>query len=356
MYPSKEHPTFGIFVKNQVELLLSQGVEVEVIAIDNPSKGKFSTLKKYLFWFMKSMVYMLKNNRRISLTHAHYAFPTGLISLIGKKLFDLPYVVTVHGGDIDKMATKNAKIESITKKILQRADAVIVVGERLKLNVIEHFGVAEERVHLMSMGVDTSIFRPMSKLEARRELGIPLEDKMLLYVGNMIEAKGILDLVKAAKMVSKESTNISLYTIGSGKDESFMQKFIEQTSSNEMQIIHKLPMPQKEIAKWIAAADVFVLPSHQEGFGLVALESMAIGTPVVGTDVGGLSYLLADGSGILVKPKNPESLASGLKTALSEPLEKRRSKMEETVAIHSYDVIAQRLLSLYKSIGKSNAN
>lgn len=353
MYPTQKHPTYGIFVKNQVELLRSKGLDVEIIAITDPAKGKFSNLKKYLLWFMRSMMHMMGDKRRTTLTHAHYAFPTGVLSLIGKKLFRLPYVVTVHGGDIDKMAAKNERIRSATQKILQGADAVIVVGERLKKDVIERFGVDQRRVHVMSMGVNTEVFKPMPKSEARQELSIPENEKTLLYVGNMIEAKGVLELVDAFKIIQEKYPDAKLHMIGSDKDEAFMHIFAKHLLDNDVRIIHHLPMPQREIAKWIAAADVFVLPSHHEGFGLVALEAMSVGTSVVGTDVGGLSYLLSDGAGILVEPKNPESLAEGLIQALSEPEDKRSGVMQRTAENHSYEVIAKRLMTIYEEIEKN---
>lgn len=352
MYPSEKHPTFGIFVKNQVELLRSKGIQVDLIAIDEPGKGKAATLKKYMAWFLKSLGFLLWNKKHLSLTHAHYAFPTGVLSLIGKKLFGIPYVVTVHGGDIDKMAAKSERIAGYTRKVLQGADAVITVGERLKNDVITRFGVKEEQVHVMSMGVNTEIFQPMPKEDARKELGIPSTEKLLLFVGNMIEAKGVLDLVDAFNIVQKDHPEAALHMIGSSKDERFMETLAKRLLSNGVRISHQEPLPQKDITKWIAAADVFVLPSHHEGFGLVALEAMAVGTMVVGTDVGGLSFLLGNEAGILVEPKKPESLAAGLKQALEEPSEARKKIAEKKVAEHTYDVIAERLTAIYDAVSK----
>ncbi|WP_432357383.1 glycosyltransferase [Sporosarcina sp. UB5] len=352
MYPSEKHPTFGIFVKNQVELLRSKGIQVDLIAIDEPGKGKAATLKKYLTWFLKSIGFLVRHKKQLSLTHAHYAFPTGIISLIGKKLFGIPYVVTVHGGDIDKMAAKSARIAGYTRNVLQQADAVITVGERLKQDVIGKFGVKEEHVHVMSMGVDTDIFKPMRKEEARKQLDILPTEKLLVFVGNMIEAKGVLDLVDAFTIVHKDHPDAALHLIGSSKDERFMETLANRLLSKDVRITHQEPLPQKEVAQWIAAADVFVLPSHHEGFGLVALEAMAVGTTVVGSDVGGLSFLLDNDAGILVEPKNPESLATGLKQALEEPVETRRTIAAEKVAGHTYDVIAERLTAIYDDVSK----
>ncbi|BAQ10106.1 glycosyltransferase [Bacillus sp. OxB-1] len=354
MYPSSDHPTYGIFVKNQVALLKSAGLDVAVVAIEEPGKGKFKTLQKYAGWFFRSLAYLLKHKKKLSMTHAHYAFPTGLLSLIGKKWLGLPFVVTVHGGDIDKMAARSARIAKMTKSILQQAEAVIVVGEKLRTDVIGKFGVPENRVHLISMGVDTDVFKPILKPEAKETLGFPKDKRIILFVGNVIRAKGLLELAEAFGKIKPEFPNTVLFIAGSQKDENFtaeLRQFIETQSIKDVQF--KGPLSQSVLARWMAAADVLALPSHHEGFGLVALEAMAAGTTVVGTDVGGLSYLLANQAGILVQPKQPDSLADGLRKALDHSSAHiDENKMKETVELHSYDRILHNLFSIYEAVGK----
>lgn len=354
MYPSSEHPTYGIFVKNQVNLLKSAGVDVDVVAIENPGKGKFQTLQKYAGWFFRSIFYLMKQKKKLALTHAHYAFPTGLLSLIGKKWMGLPYVVTVHGGDIDKMASKSKRIKNMTKSILQQAEAVIVVGEKLQQDVIERFGVPENQVHLMSMGVDTSMFKPIPKLEAKETLGFQKEKRIILFVGNVIRAKGLLELAEAFGKIKAEYPDTVLFIAGSQKDAQFTEELRQFIQQNEIKDVHfKGPLSQTVLARWMAAADVLALPSYHEGFGLVALEAMAAGTKVVGTDVGGLSYLLKEKAGILVPPKQPNSLADGLQKALADDSASiDENKMRETVELHSYDNILHNLLSIYEAVGK----
>jgi teichuronic acid biosynthesis glycosyltransferase TuaC len=354
MYPSKEHPTFGIFVKNQVELLRSNGQDVKVISIENPEKGKITTLKKYMSWFFRSFFYMAKNRKHISLTHSHYAFPTGFISLVGKKMMGIPYVVTVHGGDIDKMASIHPLIQKTTGRILNLASSVIVVGEKLKEDVIERFDVPEDRIQVMSMGVNTAIFKPAPKEEVRQELEIDTNKKVILFVGNVIKAKGLLELASAFHEVKQRIDSSVLYIIGSKKDQAFVSTLKEFIDSSDISGIHFIdPLPQKEMAKWMAAADVLALPSHHEGFGLVALEAMATGTDVVGTNVGGLSYLLNDDAGLLVKPKDVESLTQGLLEVLenSSPVIDY-SVVRQKVDEHSYETILQRLLGIYEDVIK----
>lgn len=354
MYPSKEHPTFGIFVENQVKLLQDAGLQVDVIAIDNPKKGKMTTLKKYMSWFFRSFIYMIKNRKKLSLTHAHYAFPTGLISLLGKKLMGIPYIVTVHGGDIDKMAEKSDQIAKLTGKILTEAASVIVVGERLKENVIQQFGVAESRVEVMSMGVNTAIFKAGSKQEVRGQLSLEHERDIILFVGNIIQAKGLLELVEAVSLLKKSGRAISLYMIGAERDASFSEKLRTLINEENVEDIHFVePLGQSDLARWMVAADVLALPSYHEGFGLVALEAMATGLKVVGTDVGGLSYLLGDGAGILVQPKDSKSLAEGVEVALDGASSIIEEKVvQDKVSLHSYETILQKLLEVYKSVKK----
>lgn len=358
MYPSMQHPTYGLFVKNQVGLLQSAGLDVDVVAIQNPGKGKIQALKKYMTWFFRSVLYMMKNRKKLSLTHAHYAFPTGIISLIGKKMFGIPYVVTVHGGDIDKMAARSQRIADMTKNILRQAESVIVVGDKLREDVINNFDVPEANVHVMSMGVDTSIFNYVAKVEAREKLTLPIEEKILIFVGNVIQAKGLLELVEAFDSLKMSFPDSSLYVIGSQKDGQFFEELRSFIREKDVEDIHfKEPLGQADLALWMSAADALVLPSYHEGFGLVALEAMSAGTKVVATDVGGLSYLLKDRAGILVEPKNPDSLAKGLWSALDE----NSNVIDETVvqakiSQHSYETILEDLLSIYRSAEKGQVD
>lgn len=358
MYPSLQHPTFGLFVKNQVGLLQSAGLDVDVVAIQDPGKGKIKALQKYVTWFSRSFVYLMKNRKNLTLTHAHYAFPTGVLSLIGKRLFGIPYVVTVHGGDIDKMAKRNQRIADMTKRILQQAQAVIVVGDKLREDVTSRFGVAHANVHVMSMGVDTSIFNYVPKEEARDQLGLPKDEKILLFVGNIIRAKGLLELVEAFDSLKMSLPNSSLYMIGSQKDSYFAEELRSFIRDKDVEDMHfKEPLGQAELSLWMSAADALVLPSHHEGFGLVALEAMSAGTKVVGTDVGGLSYLLKDGAGVLVEAENPDSLAQGMWSVLDEEaVAIDESVVRTKIAEHSFEAILKKLLSIYRLAEKGRVD
>lgn len=352
MYPTENHPTFGIFVKNQVDQLIEAGEDIEVIAIDEPGKGKILTLKKYVSWFMRSMLYVLKNKKKVSLTHAHYAFPTGILSFIAKKVFQIPYVVTIHGGDIDKMAKKNANIKKMTKGILANASRVIVVGERLKEEVVSDFNVAAADVEVLSMGVDTSVFKKLPQKEARNTLNMPVDEKIILFVGNVIREKGVSELIQAYGKMKKQSEKSRLYIVGSQRDTQYIEALTELIQKENVHDVYfHEPVSQQQLAKWMGAADVLALPSYHEGFGLVALEAMATGTPVVASDVGGLSYLLKDGAGILVPPKTVDPLAEGLHKALHNQ-DIQVEKMDEMVEKHATENILKEIQAIYEDVGR----
>ncbi|WP_248137865.1 glycosyltransferase [Bacillus infantis] len=320
MYPTPEHKTFGIFVANQVNALREAGHTVDVIAIKNPKSGKLNLLKKYLAWFLQATANLLTKGKSYEVVHAHYVFPSGMIARMYKKMWGTPYVVTSHGGDIDKMAKKNARIHQWTKEILQGSEHVIAVGQALHDEIAGTFGVDKQKISILNMGVNRSVFQPLKKEELRRELGIPEGSEPILFVGNIIPEKGVKELLLAFREVLKKRPQSRLYLIGASRNAAFkgeLDGIIKEGAAGMAEFLGM--MPQADLAKWMSAAELFVLPSHLEGFGLVALEAMSCHTPVVAANVGGLTYLLQDGSGLLVEPANPESLAEGMLAVLENP-------------------------------------
>ena len=192
MYPTEKHRSFGIFVKNQVEALKQQGLEVDIAAIYNPNSGKKNVIIKYLKWLLSVLVLLLFNGRKYDVIHAHYVFPSGLLGLLFKKLYGTRLVVTSHGGDIDKMARKSPRIYQWTLKILQEADEVIAVGDELYGTIEHEFKVDHKKLHLLNMGVNRQIFQHLGKEEARKNLSIPDQVMPILYVGNIIKQKGCI--------------------------------------------------------------------------------------------------------------------------------------------------------------------
>ncbi|SEA76754.1 Glycosyltransferase involved in cell wall bisynthesis [Thalassobacillus cyri] len=320
MYPGKHSETYGIFVKNQVEALRKKGHKIDVAAIDDARTGKFNNMRKYLVWLLHALYAVFRYKDNYKLVHAHYVFPSGLIGLLSKKLFGTKLVVTAHGGDINKLAKKNKFYFNQTKRILQASDVIIAVGEDLQKQIIEDFHVDSNNVRLMSMGVDRSVFAPIPKFKAKKETAFDIEGFHILFVGNHIREKGLMELLESYQQLKAQYDYLRLHLIGSQKNQEFLEELNQRIEEKRIigVSLHG-PKNQEELSKYMAAADVLVLPSYSEGFGLVALEAMSANTPVVGSDVGGLSHLLAENAGILVKPKDSAALSAGIEELIRDP-------------------------------------
>ncbi|QAS53437.1 glycosyltransferase [Halobacillus litoralis] len=350
MYPSNRTPTYGIFVKNQVQALREKGVQIDTAVNKDNRGGKINLLRKYLLWLVKILIRLITNGRKYDVVHAHYIFPSGLPALLFKKLFKSKLIVTSHGGDLDQMAKKNKLIFRMTKYILKEADHVIVVGEALKQEVTEEFGVDKNQVSLINMGVNRTVFAPTDSEKVKKELNLSQESFHILFVGNLIKAKGLKELITAFQRLPDK--NAELHIIGSMKDEGFLQELKTDVASEYKDAVHfHGTKDQQTLGRWMAAADLFVLPSHIEGFGLVALEAMSCHTPVVGTDVGGLHYLLSDGAGILVEPKDASSIQQGIEQAMaSRELREEMIRKGEAIAEENDEkTLLNRIIDLYNN-------
>jgi len=351
MYPSKKNKTFGIFVKNQVKALRDNGLKVDTLVINESRMGKVYVIQKYLKWMMSAMKDLLLKGKDYQLVHAHYVFPSGLLGLMFKRLFGTRLIVTAHGGDIDRMARKNKQIFNLTKKILHESDHVIAVGDKLKADIVKDFEIEEGKVSVLNMGVNRTVFAPVERQLARKQLNLNQDNPILLYVGNIIKAKGLLELINAYKVCKETIPSLELHLIGAKKEPSFYEQLVSIIRDNQLtDITFHEAKGQKEVAVWMNAADAFILPSHMEGFGLVALEAMSCSTPVIGSDIGGLSYLLDGQSGYKVLPKDSTSLANGIKEILiNDELRTTIIKNGESKArAYDQEVVLQRLLEIYE--------
>ncbi|MGY4688892.1 glycosyltransferase [Salibacterium sp. K-3] len=358
MYPSASAPTFGIFVKNQVEALMNKGNQVDVAAVTNPAMGKKNALKKYSSWMWSTLRRLRKAGRDYDMIHAHYAFPSGIPARMYAKRLGIPYVVTCHGGDLNKMAKKGRFFQKETRKILEDAAQVIVVGEDLKQQVVGDFGIPAEKVSMFSMGVDRRVFYPKQQIDMQEVLQLSPYEKHILYVGNIIEEKGIGDLVEALPNVKKELPNVRLHVVGPAKQEDYLQQLKARITELgvEEAVTFQGVKSQSEVADWMAAADLFVLPSHLEGFGLVAVEAMACKTPVVGTNTGGLADVLGDGAGAMTEPQHPASLAEEITDVLENKSRRETmiAKGLEKAAANDAEAVTDQVLAIYRNAGQRN--
>ncbi|MFZ2226528.1 MAG: glycosyltransferase [Candidatus Moraniibacteriota bacterium] len=278
-----------------------------------------------------------KEKINYDIIHTNYWF-SGLIGLKIALIIKKPLIHIYHSiGQVRFESLKNYKLQEINneffkqrtiseKEIAQKADRIIATSPVEKEIIKNIFGIREKKIKTITIGVDTKIFRPIKTERARKMAKIETNGKIILYVGRIEWRKGIGTLLYAFREVIKNHPNTKLYIIGGGKSKSARKleeaeyerlKKISQELGIEKRISFLGPKKQNELYKYYSAADVCVIPSYYEPFGIVPLESMACGTPAVASRTGGLQYTVKDKiTGCLFKPRNYVDLAEKINIVL----------------------------------------
>lgn len=249
-----------------------------------------------------------------------WAYPDGCAAVVLARSLGVPAVVKLHGSDLNvigKMAGPRIQLRAL----LPRAARVVAVSQPLAEEAAG-LGVARERIRLVKNGVDGARFQVRDRGAARAALGEELaggaEGPLLLYVGHLKVAKGVLDLVHGFARVAARRGDVRLAVVGGGEAGAQVAGAVRDAGL-EGQVILAGPRPHDEVATWMAAADALVLPSWNEGTPNVVLEALASGRRVVATRVGGIPDLVTGPLlGELVPARDPAALADALERAALE--------------------------------------
>lgn len=287
-----------------------------------------------------------QNTLNFNLIHAHF-LEEGFIGANLKSLYDKPFVVTAHGGDVYDLPFRDSWYNALARYVLNEADQVITVSKSNQEKLLS-LGVYPSKLHVIPNGYDEKLFKLMPSIEARKRLGLPLNKKLLLSVGNLVAVKGHTYLLDAMKFVLKRRDDVILLIVGSGPLRENLCKKTRELNL-ERNVFFVGGKKHEEIPFWMNACDVFVLPSLMESFGVVSVESMACGKPVVGTCVGGIPEIVRKHDvGILVKPADPKALSDGILEALD------RTWVAEVVLNYakqySWTNIVGRILKIYREV------
>lgn len=245
-----------------------------------------------------------------------WLFPDGVAAARLARKLNLPLVLKAHGSDLNQRSGVGKAAQRIRAAVEQSA-SLVVVSQALQARASE-LGLDTTRTRVIYNGVATEKFRPGSKSEARASLGLPGEATLIVFIGNLKETKGCVDLLMAAPAVLAVRRDVRFCFVGSGSAEGRLRDLARQ-----LRIVDSLVMPgrqrHEQVVDWICASDLVALPSHAEGVPNVLLESMACGRPVVATSVGGIPEVVARQSGVLVAPRDTAALSDALLTALARP-------------------------------------
>jgi len=257
---------------------------------------------------------------RPDLVFSAWAYPDGWAAVELAREAGLPVVVKVHGSDILTLVNTPGRRRR-TAEVLKRADAVIAVSQDLADKVIQ-MGAAPNAVTVVYDGIDSKLFCPGSKEEARSRLQLPREGPIILFVGNLVPVKGTKVLVDACRQLLARNVPFRCYIVGQGPLRDALQRQITDGGlADRVKLVgavrHEL------LPDWFRAADVFVLPSFSEGVPCVLLEAAGCRTPFVASRVGGIPEIADLNVGTMITPGRAGELAEAIVGLLGEDSRRR---------------------------------
>jgi glycosyltransferase involved in cell wall biosynthesis len=311
-----------------------------------PNKFFYRLLGRYHFKVVERII--KKNRLKFDIIHSHFTWTSGYVGMRLKEKYKVPFVLNMHTSSTlqEQLGLKDEGVIGIWKS----ADAIIRVNEEN----IEDLEKYNKETYFIPNGFNKNLFFPRDQIESRRSLALDLDKKILLSVGHLDECKGHIFLIRAiGELVnSKNFKNIKLYLIGEGVLRSRLEKEIIDLGLEEyINIVGK--KLHKEIPLWMNACDIFVLPSLSESFGIVQLEALACGKPVVATSTAGSRQLIkSEDIGLLCKVGDVLDLAEKLSLALNK--EWSKSEIIEYSQNFSWENIIEQFLVIYKKVLKEN--
>ncbi|SEF01991.1 D-inositol-3-phosphate glycosyltransferase [Arthrobacter alpinus] len=258
----------------------------------------------------------------VRVIHSHY-WVSGMAGILAAKRLDLPLVHTMHtmarvkNHHLPKGQSAEPGIREDGEQHIVAAATRLIANTTAEAAELErHYDGCEQRIDVVSPGVDLKIFKPAFRDRSRQDLGIAPGRFHVVFAGRMQRLKGPHVLVKAAAILREERPDIDLQLsfLGSrsGHDKYDLQAMIDDAGLNATATIYP-PVEAVKLADWYRSASVVAVPSSSESFGLVALEAQACGTPVIATNVGGLPRAVSDGrTGLLVDGRSPKLWAQAI--------------------------------------------
>lgn len=352
------------------------GLNSKVIRLSAGYKGFLSKHKMFrlLPRFIMEIEKYAGNLKVYSVIHSNY-WLSGWVGMQLQKKWKIPRVHTSHSlGFVRKTGlgkdTKNEQTElrlHTEKQLLLRADKVIATTPFEKDILIKAYSVLPEDIVVIPCGVNTEVFTPLkNKIRIKNDLK---GKKIILFVGRFEENKGLEVLLEALvklKNDNSDKTQASHLIIAGGDPLALPEQDISPEKKRYLDYINRNgisdlvtfvgPLDHKELRKYFSSADVTVVPSYYESFGLVAIEAMTCGCPVIASRTGGLQHIVRNGkTGLLVEPKDSGSLAEAISNLLTN--QNKRTYMAKEAAVYarqySWKRIAKLTLDIYGEVGSN---
>ncbi len=325
-----------------------------------PHKADVGELYAHLPGFLEELVaFREREDVGYGVVHSHY----WLSAWAGQRLsryLGIPHVVTFHTLALIKMQSRAGEVEPEERKKTEReamltADRIVAFSGHERDAMARLYGADPSRVTLVPCGVDLTKFRPLDQGEVRRRLGLNGE-KVLLYVGRVEPLKGLDLLVETAAQMEAGEQNVRMMVVGgggAGEPETDRVRRLAREREVDGLIDFVGRVDHDDLPLYYNAADVCVVPSYYESFGLVALESMACGTPVVATRVGGLPTIVQHGrTGYLKAWRCPDAFANSVEMIISSSglQESMGAAARRRAELMGWSSVASMLSEEYRSL------
>jgi len=345
---------------------------VNVIAIDAGPPGPVpkNSLYDLTDEFADSMIsYMMRNGIHYDVLHAHY-WLSGCVAARLKQELGIPFVqmfhtTAFHKNAVNAVAHRETELrEQIEARIINFADALIAANPGERDDLERRRASRDGMVCMVPLGVDMDRFQPGDMTQARTDMNLPADGVLGLFVGRIDPIKGIDVLIEAFSRTAQgwgtASPSPKLVLVGGelGADGKPIGDLAEvEADARRLGIADDIVFlgsrPQEDLATLYQAVDFVVIPSRYESFGLVAIEAMASGTPVIASRAGGLSYSVRDGvAGLLVCPGNAVALTDAILELSRNPARRAllASHARAEAARFSWDTVATAMTGVYRSL------
>ncbi len=321
--------------------IVDERTRVIQIRAGGPDADKRS-LPRFMPHFLQGVLdFQKRAGRSYDLVHSHY-WLSGRVGHALKQRWEVPHVIMFHTLGEAKNQARLAEQEPYhriagERLLAQGADRIICASQSEYETLLDQYQTPPSRIMSIPCGVDTERFRPLGRTRARRILGLPFDSPLALFVGRLDRLKGIDILLQATAEVQ---TDFRLLLIGGDAKDAKHKAELQQMAADlgiTDRILFLDAVPHDTIPLYYNAADVCVVPSYYESFGMVALEAMACGIPVVASRVGGLQETVRDGqTGFLVPWRSPSALAARLDQLLLDHALRRRLGREARSAAERF--------------------
>lgn len=317
----------------------------------NAQNLHFQSVKDLLIYSFKSYRFArtLLKQEKINVVHAFFTVPCGLVAWKLRREYATPYIVSLRGSDVpgysDRFGFLYPFLKPLARCIWRKASAVISNSQGLKELALQTN--AQQEIGIIYNGVDTKHFFPRAE-ESLRDVSVV---RLTLGASRVTDRKGIKYLIEAINLLKNEYT-FSLKVIGEGNAKVRLEQMVQEYRL-ESRVTFVGRIPREETLSYYQEADIFVLPSLNEGMSNAMLEALSCGLPLITTRTGGAEELVRDGvNGLLVKQRDAEDLARALRVLVHDvKLRARMGIASRTLAESmSWENIAKQYVAVYKKI------